>query len=102
LSVLACTAIASVAFNWGISRVPGVRASQLLNLTPVVGLVAAVVFLAERPSVAQYLGGGLVLVAVVLLVRVVEHEDGAGLVVVAEPGDDSALVAERPEPDRAA
>lgn len=72
--VLASTAIGSVAFNWGISRVPAVRASQLLNLTPVIGLLAAIVFLAESPSVVQYVGGGLVLLAVVVLVRAVEGD----------------------------
>ena len=85
LGVLAGTAIGSVAFNWGISRVPGVRASQLLNLTPLVGLLAAVVFLAESPSVVQYAGGGLVLLAVVLLVRAVEGGRGSGPVADIEP-----------------
>lgn len=71
LAVLVSTAIGSVAFNFGISRVPGVRASQLLNLTPVVGLVAAIVFLRETPSLVQYAGGALVLLAVTVLVRFV-------------------------------
>lgn len=69
LGVLVCTAVAGVAFNWGISRVPGVRASQLLNLTPVVGLGAAVVVLGEAPSVWQLIGGSLILGAVIILVR---------------------------------
>jgi len=75
LGVLASTAVGSVAFNWGISRVSGVRASQLLNLTPVVGLLAAVLFLRETPTLAQYLGGALVLLAVVVLVRAVAEDD---------------------------
>lgn len=77
LGVLVATAVGSVAFNWGISRVPGVRASQLLNLTPVVGLVAAIVFLRETPSVVQYVGGALVLLAVAVLVRFVTEDDVA-------------------------
>ena len=72
LGVLLSTAAAGVAFNWGISRVPGVRASQLLNVTPIAGLTAAVLFLGERPSAVQLGGGALVLGGVVLLVRVVE------------------------------
>lgn len=72
--VLVSTAVGSVAFNWGISRVPGVRASQVLNLTPVVGVAAAIVFLRESPSPAQYVGGGLVLLAVILLVRTVDED----------------------------
>jgi drug/metabolite transporter (DMT)-like permease len=67
LGVLVCTAAASVSFNFGISRVPGVRASQLQNLTPVAGLVAAVLLLHERPGPAQLLGGALVLVAIAAL-----------------------------------
>ncbi|RNL79004.1 DMT family transporter [Nocardioides marmorisolisilvae] len=77
LAVLASTAIGSVAFNFGISRVPGVRASQLLNLTPVVGLLAAIVFLRESPSILQYAGGALVLLAVAVLVRFVEADEPA-------------------------
>jgi drug/metabolite transporter (DMT)-like permease len=75
LGVLVATAVGSVAFNWGISRVPGVRASQLLNLTPVVGLVAAIVFLRENPTIVQYVGGALVLLAVAVLVRFVSEDD---------------------------
>jgi drug/metabolite transporter (DMT)-like permease len=74
LGVLGTTAIGSVAFNWGISRVPAVTASQLLNLTPLVGLVAAVVLLGEDPSLPQYVGGVLVLAATVILVRTVEGD----------------------------
>jgi drug/metabolite transporter (DMT)-like permease len=85
LGVLVSTAAAGVAFNWGISRVPGVRASQLLNLTPIAGLVAAVVFLAERPGAGQLAGGALVVLAVVLLVRFAEQP--AGTVVEAEADD---------------
>jgi O-acetylserine/cysteine efflux transporter len=79
LGVLTSTAIGSVAFNWGISRVPGVRASQLLNLTPVVGLAAAIVFLQETPSFLQYVGGALVLLGVVALVRFVEEQPTSDL-----------------------
>jgi len=89
LGVLVSTAVGSVAFNWGISRVPGVRASQLLNLTPVVGLLAAVVFLRETPSSVQYIGGALVLLGVAVLVRLVNED--AGVPAPAPPDD---LVAE--------
>lgn len=66
------TALASFSFNWGISRVEGVRAAQLGNLTPLAGLVSAVVVLGERPGALQLVGGALVLGGVVLLV----HADG--------------------------
>ena len=97
--VLATTAIGSVAFNWGISRVPAVTASQLLNLTPVVGFGTAVVVLGEVPSSAQYVGGVLVLLAVVLLVRLVEgapsEQDDAGAGPVAGEPRRSAPPADR-------
>jgi drug/metabolite transporter (DMT)-like permease len=79
LGVLVCTALASVSFNWGISRVPGVRASQLQNLTPLAGLLAAVLVLGERPAPGQLVGGGLVLLAIGVLARAVS-EPAAGTV----------------------
>jgi drug/metabolite transporter (DMT)-like permease len=74
-----------VAFNWGISRVPGVRASQLLNVTPIAGLTAAVVLLGERPGTGQLAGGALVVLAVALLVRFAEQP--ADPVVAVRPDD---------------
>jgi drug/metabolite transporter (DMT)-like permease len=75
LGILATTALAGVAFNWGISRVTGVRASQLSNLTPVVGLMAAMTILREIPSGIQLLGGAMVLLSLVILVRAVHPVD---------------------------
>lgn len=86
LGVLGSTALGSVAFNWGITRVPAVTASQLLNLTPVVGLAAAVAVLGESPSLAQYGGGALVLLATVVLVRSVESPPGPGTEPAASSG----------------
>jgi drug/metabolite transporter (DMT)-like permease len=100
--VLASTAIGSVAFNWGISRVPAVRASQLLNLTPVVGLLAAIVFLAESPSMVQYVGGGLVLLAVMVLVRAVEGEGRSTSDDSVRPAVPLVDAADTQSPDRAA
>jgi O-acetylserine/cysteine efflux transporter len=102
LCVLASTAIGSVAFNWGISRVPAVRASQLLNLTPVVGLLAAIIFLAESPAVVQLVGGGLVLLAVTLLVRAVEGEGLSAQVDPAQPAVPLADTRDLDSSDRAA
>jgi drug/metabolite transporter (DMT)-like permease len=62
-----------------------VRASQLLNVTPIAGLTAAVVFLAERPGAEQLAGGVLVVLAVVLLVRFAEQP--AGTAPEARPDD---------------
>jgi len=88
LAVLVFTAIGGVAFNWGISRVPGVRASQLLNLAPAVGLASAIVVLNEQPSTWQYVGGAVILVAVVVLVRAVEGSTDP--VLVHEPAEAQA------------
>jgi hypothetical protein len=73
-----------------------VRASQLLNLAPVVGLVSAVLVLDERPAPWQMFGGAVVLLAVVILVRSVEASGASA----AEKVDDSptrVLVADVPE-----
>jgi drug/metabolite transporter (DMT)-like permease len=68
LGVLLSTALAAIAFNWGIARVEAVRATQLLNLTPVIGVATAIVFLGERLVPFQLVGGLLVLSALALLV----------------------------------
>jgi drug/metabolite transporter (DMT)-like permease len=67
--VLVSTSLAAVAFNWGIGKVVAVRATQLLNLTPVVGVFTAVVFLGERLVELQVIGGITVVLALVILVR---------------------------------
>ena len=85
LGVLASTAVAGVAFNRGISRVPGVRAAQLLNLAPVVGLATAILVLGESPSLWQLVGGAMILVAVVILVRSIEGTSHAPVVEIADP-----------------
>lgn len=82
LAVLASTALAGVAFNWGISQVTGIRASQLSNLTPVAGVLAAVAILHESPSGPQLLGGAMVVVALFILVRARSTEDDVAPVLV--------------------
>ena len=69
VGVVVCGAVASVAFNRGIGRVPAARAGQLANLTPVVGTLTAIVFLGERPSPLQLAGGVAILVGLTLLLR---------------------------------
>jgi drug/metabolite transporter (DMT)-like permease len=91
LGVLLSTAVAGVAFNLGISRVPGVRASQLLNVTPIAGLAAAVVFLAERPGAGQIVGGVLVVLAVALLVRFAEGSTNPDAGLHADPVETGPL-----------
>jgi drug/metabolite transporter (DMT)-like permease len=69
LAVVALGAIAGVAFNRGIVRVPATRAGQLANLTPVAGTLTAVAWLGDRPSALQLLGGGAILCGLALLLQ---------------------------------
>jgi drug/metabolite transporter (DMT)-like permease len=69
IAVVACGAIGSVAFNRGIARVSATRAGQLGNLTPVVGTLTAVVFLGDRPSLPQLVGGAAILGGLALLLH---------------------------------
>jgi drug/metabolite transporter (DMT)-like permease len=71
--------------------VPGVRASQLLNVTPIAGLAAAVVFLAERPGAGQIVGGVLVVLAVALLVRFAEGSTNPDAGLHADPVETGPL-----------
>ncbi|WP_436532614.1 DMT family transporter [Actinoplanes sp. HUAS TT8] len=69
LAVLGCGALGSVLFNRGIGSVPAARAAQLGNLTPVIGTLSAIVFLGDRPSLLQVVGGVAVLGGIGLLLR---------------------------------
>jgi len=69
IAVVVCGALGSVTFNRGIARVPAARAGQLGNLTPVVGTLTAVVFLGDRPSLFQLVGGAAILGALALLLQ---------------------------------
>jgi drug/metabolite transporter (DMT)-like permease len=92
LAVLLCGAVATVAFNHGIRRVPAARAGQLLNLTPAVGLLTAVALLGERPSVWQLGGGASIILGLALLLRSQPqpaddraHADPTGQAATAQP-----------------
>jgi drug/metabolite transporter (DMT)-like permease len=69
IAVVVCGAVGSVTFNRGIVRVPAARAGQLGNLTPVVGTLTAVVFLGDRPSLLQTVGGAAILGALAMLLH---------------------------------
>ncbi|WP_030438313.1 DMT family transporter [Actinoplanes subtropicus] len=68
-AVVVCGVVGGVLFNRGIGRVPAARAGLLGNLTPVVGTLTAVVFLGDRPSLLQLIGGAAILAGLVLLLR---------------------------------
>ncbi|MCL9793816.1 DMT family transporter [Frankia sp. AgKG'84/4] len=67
--VLLCGAVAGIAFNRGIGRMPAARASQLLNLTPAIGTLSAVTLLGEHPTAPQLAGGVALFVGLTLLLR---------------------------------
>ena len=69
IAVVVCGALGSVMFNRGIARVPAARAGQLGNLTPVVGTLTAVVFVGDRPSLPQLVGGAAILAGLALLLH---------------------------------
>jgi len=61
VSALVSTALGSVAWNYGIARLGLGRASMFINLLPISGLAAAVVFLGEDLRPAHGIGFALVL-----------------------------------------
>jgi drug/metabolite transporter (DMT)-like permease len=87
LVVLLCGALGAAAFNRGIGKVSATRAGQLLNLTPVVGLLTAAALLGERPSAWQLIGGGFTFVGLALV-----------LPAKTSPVDDDDSVREPPTP----
>lgn len=72
-AVIAFGTLGSFAFNRGIPLVPAARAGQLRNLTPVVGTLAAVVVMGDRPSTLQLIGGAAILGGLVLLLHSEAH-----------------------------
>jgi drug/metabolite transporter (DMT)-like permease len=59
---------------YGLRRLPAGRAGLFLSLIPVFGVTGAAVMLGERLSAAQWIGGAVVIGAVVGMVR--EEEEG--------------------------
>jgi len=58
------TVLAMVLWNRGIARLGAVKAASFTYLVPVFALVMSVLFLHERPGIAQLLGAALVLLGV--------------------------------------
>lgn len=58
--------VGMLAWNYGLSRVPGTRAGLMLNLYPVVSVIGGFVFLREPVTSAAVIGGSLVVVGLVL------------------------------------
>ncbi|MGC2298442.1 MAG: EamA family transporter [Acidobacteriaceae bacterium] len=66
-SGLLCTAAATLLWNWGIHRVPASRAGAFLNIEPALGSILGVTVLGERLGPGAYVGGALIIAAVIVL-----------------------------------
>jgi len=66
-SGLLCTSAATLLWNWGIHRVPASRAGVFLNIEPALGSILGVAVLGERLGPGAYIGGALIIAAVVVL-----------------------------------
>ena len=66
---LLSTVVAMLTFFAGLRRIGPVNTSLLSTLEPVMAVVLGAIFLGERLSLRQGLGGLLILVAVVVLAR---------------------------------
>ena len=62
-----CTAVTSVLWNWGMRHVPASRAAVFLNIEPALGSALGVWLLGDRLGPLAWAGGGLILVAAVVL-----------------------------------
>ena len=62
-----CTATTTLLWNWGLTQVPASQAGVLLNMEPLVGSVLGVVVLKEVLGASAWVGGGMILVAAVML-----------------------------------
>jgi drug/metabolite transporter (DMT)-like permease len=66
-SGLLCTSAATLLWNWGIHRVPASRAGVFLNIEPALGSILGVAVLGERLGPGAYIGGALIIAAVIVL-----------------------------------
>jgi drug/metabolite transporter (DMT)-like permease len=67
ISGLACTAVTTFLWNWGIHHVPASRAGVFLNIEPALGSILGVKLLGERLGPYAWAGGGLILAAAITL-----------------------------------
>jgi drug/metabolite transporter (DMT)-like permease len=66
-SGLLSTAAATLLWNWGIHRVPASRAGVFLNIEPALGSILGVTILGERLGPGAWVGGALIIAAVIVL-----------------------------------
>lgn len=58
-----CTAITTLLWNWGMTKVPASQAGILLNMEPLMGSLLGVFVLGEHLGPTAWMGGGLILAA---------------------------------------
>ena len=68
-SGLLSTAASSLLWNWGVHRVPSSRAGVFLNIEPALGSVLGVAFFGDRLGPSAWVGGALIIGAVLVLTR---------------------------------
>jgi drug/metabolite transporter (DMT)-like permease len=66
---LAGVALPFLLYNRAIVEIRATVAAGVLNLVPLVGFVTAVVFLGDRPTLLEMMGGGLILISAAWLAR---------------------------------
>jgi drug/metabolite transporter (DMT)-like permease len=66
-SGLLCTAATTLLWNWGMTQVPASQAGVLLNMEPLIGSLLGVLVLGEHLGPGAWVGGGLILVAAIVL-----------------------------------
>ncbi len=66
-SGLLCTAMTTLLWNWGLTRVPASRAGVFLNLEPMIGSLLGIVFLGERLGPVAWFGGAMIMGAAITL-----------------------------------
>jgi drug/metabolite transporter (DMT)-like permease len=66
---LAGVALPFLLYNWAIVEIRATVAAGVLNLVPLVGFLTAVIFLGDRPTLVEMMGGGLILASAAWLAR---------------------------------
>lgn len=69
LIAVVCTAFALVTFFIGVERIGPTNASTISTLEPVITILAAIIFLNEKVYYYNLIGGLLIIVAILMLVR---------------------------------
>lgn len=67
VSGVLCTAVTTLLWNWGLTKVPASQAGILLNMEPLIGSLLGVFALGEVLGPRAWVGGGLILLAAVTL-----------------------------------